>query len=69
MKKKFNKKLDWIAVILLLAGGLNWGLLGAFKFNLVESIFNNLSNWIYGLVGISTIWVSGRGLLGRFMKK
>ncbi len=41
-----------IAVIILIVGGLNWGLVGLFKFNLVEAIFGNtLSRIIYIVVG------------------
>lgn len=51
--------LDWIALILLIVGGLNWGLV-AFNWNLVDSIFgmgSTLSMIIYGLVGLSALWV------------
>ena len=55
--------LDWLALILLIIGGLNWGLVGLLKTNLVESIFGmgTLTNLIYDLVGLSalyTIWGS-----------
>lgn len=49
--------LDIIAVILLLAGGLNWGLYGLFKLNLVYSIFGEiLSRIIFVLVGVAAIY-------------
>ena len=52
--------LDRIALILLIIGGLNWGLIGLFKFDLVAFIFGGqaaiLSRIIYVLVGISAIW-------------
>ncbi|MFA7253367.1 MAG: DUF378 domain-containing protein [Patescibacteria group bacterium] len=51
--------LDWIAAILLVIGGLNWGLIGLFDFNLVSVIFGELSlisRIIYILVGISAIY-------------
>lgn len=34
--------IDWIAVILVSIGGLNWGLVGAFEFDLVATIFGDL---------------------------
>ena len=50
--------LDWIALILLIIGGINWGLVGLFEFNLVESIFGmgTLTTIIYILVGLSGLW-------------
>ena len=55
--------LDWLALILLIIGGLNWGLVGLLQTNLVESIFGmgTLTKIIYDLVGLSalyTIWGS-----------
>ena len=51
---------NWIALIILLIGGINWGLVGIFYFNLVEWIFggyNAGSMIIYILVLISAIWL------------
>ena len=44
--------LDWIVFILVIIGGLNWGLVGAFGFNIVETIFGAgiISTIIYILV-------------------
>ena len=53
------KKLDWVAIILLIVGGLNWGLVGAFGFDLVEFLTMGvswLSRTIYGLVGLSALY-------------
>lgn len=53
------KYLEIIAAVLLLIGGLNWGLVGLFGFNLVEAIFSHfpeLVRVIYGLVGLSAIY-------------
>jgi uncharacterized protein len=50
---------DWIALVLLLIGGLNWGLVGLFGFDLVTWLFGNMTNssrFIYALVGISALW-------------
>lgn len=53
--------LDWTALVLLIVGGLNWGLVGLFEFNLVEAIFGTmswLSRLVYIVVGLSAIWVA-----------
>lgn len=53
------KVIDKIALVLIIIGALNWGLIGLFNFNLVEMIFGNmtvLSRIIYGLVGLSGLW-------------
>lgn len=52
--------LDIIALILSIIGGINWGLIGIFQFDLVAWIFGGqgamLSRIVYTLVGISAIW-------------
>ena len=51
--------IDWIALILLIIGGLNWGLVGLFKFDLVQAIFGSvpvLRDIIYILVGIAGLY-------------
>ncbi|MHC4218622.1 MAG: DUF378 domain-containing protein [Planctomycetota bacterium] len=54
------KTLDVIASVLLVVGGLNWGLWGAFEFDLVATVFGGntafLSKVVYGLVGLSAIY-------------
>lgn len=58
--RKLNA-IDWVAIVLLIIGGLNWGLIGLFSFNLVAAIFGEmsaLSRIIYILVGISAVWVA-----------
>jgi len=50
-----------IALILLIIGGLNWGLVGFFGFDLVAAIFgsmNVVSRIVYDLVGISALYVA-----------
>lgn len=52
--------IDWIAIILLVVGGLNWGLVGIFNFDLVATIFGDmsvLSRIVYAVVGICAIYV------------
>lgn len=53
--------LDWIAVVLVIIGGINWGLVGLFTFDLVAAIFGEMSGFsrlIYILVGIAAIYVT-----------
>ena len=52
--------IDWVALILVLVGGLNWGLVGIFGFDLVATIFGDmslLSRVVYAVVGISTLYL------------
>ena len=53
------KVVDTIALILILIGAINWGLIGFFSFDLVRVIFGNMSmvsRIIYALVGIAAIY-------------
>ncbi len=53
------KILDKIALVLIIIGAINWGLIGFFKFDLVATIFgemSTLSRIVYALVGISGLW-------------
>ena len=53
------KALNAIALILVIVGGVNWGLVGLFDFNLVAAIFGTdswFSNLIYILVGIAALY-------------
>jgi len=62
--------LDWITLILLVIGGLNWGLIGILDLDLVAVIFGEmsiLSRIIYLLVGLSGLYVLLT--LGRLGKK
>jgi len=62
--------LDWIAIILLVIGGLNWGLVGIFSWDLVAAIFGDMavvSRIIYILVGISGLYILFS--LGKLAKK
>jgi hypothetical protein len=62
--------LDWIALILVIVGGLNWGLVGAFKFDLVAAIFGEMSiiaRIVYILVGLSAVY--GILMIGKLGKK
>ncbi len=57
------KSLDVIAAVLLVVGGLNWGLVAVAHFDLVAAIFglkfgetSMLSSVVYGLVGLSALY-------------
>lgn len=56
----FLKILGKIALILNIIGGINWGLIGLFKFDLVAWIFGGqdavLARIIYALVGVAAIY-------------
>lgn len=48
---------DWVALVLLIVGGVNWGLVGLFNFDLVSAIFGTaLTRILYVLVGISALY-------------
>ena len=52
--------LDKLALIILVIGGLNWGLVGIFNLDLVEVIFGDMTviaRVIYAVVGLSAIYV------------
>jgi uncharacterized protein len=54
------KALDWLAIILTIIGGINWGLVGLFGFDLVAFLFGMmtaLSRIIYILVGLSALYM------------
>lgn len=54
--------LHWAALVLVIIGALNWGLVGLFQFDLVAAIFGGqaapLSRLIYTLVGVAGIIVA-----------
>ncbi len=53
------KTFDVIAAVLLVVGGLNWGLWGAFKFDLVATLLGSLPllmNAVYVLVGAAAMY-------------
>ena len=62
--------MDWVVWILLFVGGLNWGLVGFFNYDLVASIFGGgdmnamVPRVIYALVGLAALW----SLFSVFMK-
>lgn len=53
------KSLHMVTFILVIIGALNWGLVGLFGFNLVETILGgmpSLERAVYVLVGLSAVW-------------
>lgn len=53
------KLINILTLILVIVGGLNWGLVGLFSFDLVAAIFGAgsvLSRIVYILVGLSAVW-------------
>lgn len=68
------RKLDTAALILVIVGAVNWGLVAIAEFDLVAKVLgmefgetNGLSRVIYGLVGVSGLWIAARAttFLGR----
>jgi uncharacterized protein len=61
---------DWIALVLVIIGAVNWGLVGLFNFDLVASIFGSMaivSRIVYDLVGLSGIYLIF--VIGMFQRK
>lgn len=59
-EKTRNTWYDYLALTLVTIGGLNWGLVGAFGFNLVDALTGDmawLANTIYVLVGLAAIYM------------
>jgi uncharacterized protein len=59
MKRLYS--IDGIALALAIIGAINWGLVGLFNYNLVESIFGSatlITRIIYALVGVSGVYLA-----------
>jgi uncharacterized membrane protein YuzA (DUF378 family) len=62
------KKLNAAAAILTIVGGLNWGLVGLFKFDLVAAVFGGMqfgevnvgSRIVYTIVGLSALYLASQ---------
>ncbi len=62
--------MDWIALVLVIVGGLNWGLVGIFSFNLVDEIFGAMSTVsaiVYVLIALSALYLAFS--TGKFARK
>jgi hypothetical protein len=62
------KKVDLVAGVLVIVGALNWGLVALAEFDLVAAVFgldfgdtNAATRVVYGLVGLSGVWMAVRG--------
>ena len=55
-----SKVLDYIGLIVVIIGAVNWGLIGFFRFDLIAVLFGDMS-WfsriVYGLVGICGLYL------------
>jgi hypothetical protein len=65
------RTIDIIVAVLLVVGGLNWGLVGAANFNLVATLFGSssfVSSLVYILVGLSALYqiISLKGIQRRW---
>ncbi len=51
------KALHMVSFVLLLVGGLNWGLVGFFNYNLVETVLGTgtVTTVVYSLVGVAAV--------------
>ncbi|WP_341877062.1 DUF378 domain-containing protein [Defluviitalea saccharophila] len=62
-----TRPLDFIALLLIIIGAINWGLIGFFQFDLVATLFGGMDSWlsriIYALVGLAGLY--GLSLFGR----
>ena len=53
------KVIDKIALVLIIIGAINWGLIAIFNFDLVAALFGDMpviSRIVYRLVGVSSLW-------------
>jgi len=68
------KTIDVIVAVLLVVGGLNWGLVGLLNFDLVATIFGDMSavsRLVYSLVGLAAIYqaIGWRAIQGRWQNE
>ncbi len=53
------KFLDTLALLLVIIGAINWGLIGFFQFDLVKTLFGDmsaLSRIVYSIIGIAGLY-------------
>lgn len=56
------KTVYWFALVLVIVGAVNWGLVGLFQFDLVAALLGSasaLSRLVYSLVGLAGIVLAG----------
>ncbi|MBD3425901.1 MAG: DUF378 domain-containing protein [Candidatus Omnitrophica bacterium] len=64
------KALNVIALILVIVGGVNWGLVGIFNFDLVAALLGDMTvpaKIVYSLVGLAAIY--SLVILGKIIKE
>jgi uncharacterized membrane protein YuzA (DUF378 family) len=66
------KAIDFLSVILVVVGAMNWGLVGVFQFNLVTALFGDatiLSRLVYTLVGAAGLFqaLQWKAIQGRWI--
>ncbi len=57
------KNMELLAIVLLVIGGINWGLVGAFNYNLVTSLLGDgstMTRVVYALVGLCALYEASR---------
>jgi uncharacterized membrane protein YuzA (DUF378 family) len=66
------KTVDAVAAVLAIVGAVNWGLVGLFRLDLVAAVFgmrfgevSGLTAVVYGLVGLSGLWLAVSALRSR----
>ena len=70
VKKKLMKQINTVVLYLLAVGGLNWGLIAFFDFDLVMQLatavnYAGLGTFIKALVGIAGVWIGVLALQGK----
>jgi uncharacterized membrane protein YuzA (DUF378 family) len=65
------KNIEVLFTILLIVGGINWGLVGAFNYNLVTTLLGDgtMTKVVYGLVGVSALYQVMQYLRARMATK
>lgn len=64
-KNDSSQMLDMVAMLLLIVGGLNWGLVALAQFDLVATLFGEMSmltRLVYALVGAASVYVAATWL-------
>jgi len=62
VKKKTMKNINNTATVLTAVGGINWGLIGFFGFNIVEALAGTgmVSRVVYSTVGVASVYTLSR---------
>ncbi len=66
------KNLEMLFTLMLIVGGINWGLVGIFNYNLVTTLLGDgstMTKVVYGLVGVSALYQVMQYLKARMATK